>query len=135
MLEVSYYDRSSNIEEGSSGGGKGAADAQNSMEQTQNRVQRLIRQREEATMAERQFYWTLQQLARTRWPLVRAWRRYMDPDNYFCVSKERMGQYLRRMGFPFRLETVWRAMDTDRSANLDLEEFDLKASIILAEFR
>ena len=98
-------------------------------------IVRLVHLRKEEQAAERLFFYNLQKLIRLRWPLCRAWRVYLDKKNDYQITKEGVGQYLRSIDFPFSADTLWRSLDSDRSGELSIEEFDLKGAIILARFR
>ena len=51
------------------------------------------------------------------------------------LTKDKLGTYLRNINFEWNIHTLWRSLDMDKSGGFDFQEFDLKSSCLLAEFR
>lgn len=69
---------------------------------------------------------------------MKGWRTFLAPptaQSPYSVTKQVLGIFLRSIDFKASTSTLWEALDSDDSGSLDLEEFDLKSAIILAEFR
>jgi len=66
---------------------------------------------------------------------VRAWRRGLDPDCDFCVTKMALRRYLRHHDLAIDFQALWRALDRDGDAIFSLEELNAKAASELARFR
>jgi len=66
---------------------------------------------------------------------ARAWRRGLDPECNFRMSKSALRQYLRHHDLHIDFQALWRALDCDGDESINLEELNAKVASELARFR
>jgi len=66
---------------------------------------------------------------------TRAWRRILDPDCNFRVTKSALRQYLRQHDLDIDFQDLWQGLDKDGDGEINLEELNSKVASELARFR
>jgi len=66
---------------------------------------------------------------------IRAWRRGLDPDGKFAVSKSVFKQYCRTIQFEDDVKALWISLDPAGEGQLRIEQFSLQATDLLVSFR
>lgn len=66
---------------------------------------------------------------------LRAWRRELDPDNTYVLTRSRLTQYCAKVCFKANPAVLWSALNSDADAVITIEEWVPKHAKVLANFR
>merc|ERR1712056_79167 len=66
---------------------------------------------------------------------VRAWRRGLDPNCQFEMTKSDLAQYCRRKNVQVDVNRLWRALDQDGDGIISMEQLGPEPACALARFR
>jgi len=66
---------------------------------------------------------------------VRAWRRALDKNRKFAVTRAELSQYCRAVDLNIDIGVLWKSLDKDGDNYITLTEYNPKCAVLLAQFQ